>query len=215
MTKSEILEEAIRLHDEKKEAGKLMNGVAADCAVQTGLKKPQIMRLKDYSFYKGKGWEAGNPLSKEKGFKKGDKISPIFIKLQQVIQDMQAAGTLEDLKEYTEALEKVGIHITIDVKDPVAKDVKIVREQITNMKSYQLVKNEADERLDTELAEEADQETIAPKSKFKEIIGLLAKKQSDKVPEDLEDKLQEKVSFLEFYETAITNVIDDNFIDET
>jgi hypothetical protein len=198
------MQEAHRLHVEKKEASVSMNGIAAEAAERNGLVKQQMNRLKDYAYYHGSGWDNGDPLTLAKGAKFPDRVSPCFRKLAQVITDCQEAGCLEWLDEYFDALASRGITVTVDPKAPVAKDPDDVKSAVVAMKSYQaVICSNADEIV--ELGTTAEDMSFAPKQKFKELVGLYDRVNDGK---DVDDFVQDRVAFCELYESAVNRVHD-------
>ena len=199
-----VVKEAHGLHVEKTEASKTMNQVAAECATRQGLEKPQMIRIKDYNYYRGTGWANGDPIDFVKGTKFPDRVSPCFRRLAQVVSDLQDAGCLDLLDVYFAALEKRGIHVTVDPRPPVAKDPDDVKKTVASMGGYQsVICNNADKIVD--LGEVAEGLAFAPQNKFKELIAIYDRVQAGK---DVDDTVQKKVEFCELYENGLNQVND-------
>jgi hypothetical protein len=204
MTKNEILEEALRLSAEKKDANKAMRSAISEYSEANGIDKSVVSRCKDYAYYRGLGWNGDDPITKSaEKIKYADRVSPVFRKLLQIVNDMRDTGTIEDLEVYTTALEQYGIHILIDETDAVVQDVDEFRDVIRNCKGWQKVVCENNDEITDVLAEQAEEENFAPKNKFKEIVQLHERANAGK---DVGDQVNDKVLWTELYESALQTV---------
>jgi hypothetical protein len=206
MTEKELLEEAHQLHIEKIEASKAMNLEANDCAERNGIEKSIVLRLKDYRYYHGNGWEGGDPLTLEKGAKFADRVSPCFRRLALIIDDCQQAGTMDYLQEYIDAMETRGIHITIDPKPQVAKSADDVKHSVSSLGGYQAVICSNADKIRDECGEQAEEMDFAPKNKFKELVGFYHRQTEGK---DIHDPVMDRVAFCELYENALNKIHDE------
>lgn len=201
----DLLDETQRVEDEKKVASKAMNELAKDASTTLNADKATLKKCKDYVYYHKNGWVNGNPLDLDPEEKFKDRISPTFKKLRDIILDLQANGMTDLLNDYIGALEGYGIHLTIDAADPIVSDVDEIKEVIKSMCGYQKVICENADIIREEHSQESEDLNFTPKSKYKEIFGLYSRKMKGK---DIDDNVQDKVTFCEMYETALNEVND-------
>lgn len=201
----DLLDETRKVEDEKKVAAKAMNELAKDAANSLNADPSTLKKCKDYKYYYGRGWVNENPLELDKDEKFKDRISPTFKKLRDIILDLQANGMTDLLKPYIGALEGYGIHITIDEADPIVSDVEEIKEVIESMCGYQQVICENSDIIKEEHSPKSEELNFTPASKYKEVFGLYSRKMKGK---DIDDSIQDKVTFCEMYETALNEVND-------
>lgn len=201
----DLLDETSKIEDEKKVAAKAMNELAKDAAKTLNGDASVIKKCKDYSYYHGKGWVNGDPLNLDPDEKFKDRISPIMKKLRDIIVDLQANGMTELLTPYFSALEGYGIHVTLDEEVPTISDVNELKTVITSMCGYQQVICENSEIIKEEHSKKSEELNFTPASKYKEVFGLYSRKMKGK---DIDDSIQDKVTFCEMYETALNEVQD-------
>lgn len=203
----DLLNESIIALDEKKQAQKTINGLAKDAEEPLNIDKQTVKFCKNVYFAKGKGWVNKNPLSLDKDAKIKDKTSQLMIKLRDLILNLRRIGHLDWLKEYFDALCEDGIHITIDNEDQydVTSPAEI-EEVIKSMCAYQLVVDENSETIKEEHGQRSEDIDFAPKKNYPEVLGLYSKIQNGK---DVDDEYQDKITYLEMFESALNLVYDD------
>ena len=203
----DLLDESIIALDEKKQAQKTINGLAKDAEEPLNIDKQTVKFCKNVYFTKGKGWVNNNPLSLDKDAKIKDKTSQLMIKLRDLILNLRRIGHLDWLKEYFDALYEDGIHINIDNEDQydVTSPAEI-EEVIKSMCAYQLVVDENSETIKEEHGQRSEDIDFAPKKNYPEVLGLYSKIQNGK---DVDDEYQDKITYLEMFESALNLVYDD------
>ena len=130
-----------------------------------------------------------------------------MIKLRDLILNLRRIGHLDWLKEYFDALYEDGIHINIDNEDQydVTSPAEI-EEVIKSMCAYQLVVDENSETIKEEHGQRSEDIDFAPKKNYPEVLGLYSKIQNGK---DVDDEYQDKITYLEMFESALNLVYDD------
>ena len=203
----DLLDESIIALDEKKQAQKTINGLAKDAEEPLNIDKQTVKFCNNVYFAKGKGWVNNNPLLLDKDAKIKDKTSQLMIKLRDLILNLRRIGHLDWLKEYFDALCEDGIHITIDNEDQydVTSPAEI-EEVIKSMCAYQLVVDENSETIKEEHGQRSEDIDFAPKKNYPEVLGLYSKIQNGK---DVDDEYQDKITYLEMFESALNLVYDD------
>lgn len=203
----DLLNESIIALDEKKQAQKTINGLAKDAEEPLNIDKQTVKFCKNVYFAKGKGWVNKNPLSLDKDAKIKDKTSQLMIKLRDLILNLRRIGHLDWLKEYFDALCEDGIHIAIDNEDQYdVTSPDEIEEVIKSMCAYQLVVDENSETIKEEHGQRSEDIDFAPKKNYPEVLGLYSKIQNGK---DVDDEYQDKITYLEMFESALNLVYDD------
>jgi hypothetical protein len=205
---SELLEVSYDILKEKRSNTKQMGMIAGDVAKSQKIEKPVMLRCKDYSYYRGRGWLIGNPLELDPQEKFKDRVSPTFKKLLQIIDDLYAIGQEHMLDAYFDAMKANGVEINVTGKTQRVNDKDETWAAIENMSGFQVnICNLADELNfgATEVAENID---FCPKKEFKGVLSLYEKKTDEK--DSVDDTYQNKVTELEMTSTAYTNVYDEN-----
>ena len=119
----ELLNDAHDNLADKKQFTKAMKDTLKECGQTNNIEKKVLSHVKDYYHYKGANWQDGSPLKKNPNAEYKDKVSPVFIKLLNIFQDLEAVGDTAFLQPYVDALLPYGIKIEFDAKTP---DTKIV-----------------------------------------------------------------------------------------
>lgn len=213
MTDTELMKTALTLHETKDSANREMHSTAADTADNIGssdITKQTILRIKDYTYYRGRGWASPtDPIKRAPKGEEGeiekfpDRVSPCFRRLQTIIADLRSANMLDMLDVYLDALKSEGITITINTDaTPVISDTQRdgLKTAIETLSDYQrIICNTADELKD-ELGAEAEAINFSPKNKFKELVSLTYRKNNGK---DIIETVQDKLLATEMYENGL------------
>jgi len=193
---------------EKKAASKHMSTIAKDTAKMQKTEPQLLNRVKDYVYYRGRGW-LDNPLELDPQEKFKDRVSPTFKKLVQIIDDVYAVGQEDMLNDYLDYIRNErGIDIQVTGKAQVVKDKDDTWSAVQAMCGYQgTICALADEInfIHTEISEELN---FTAKKDFKEALGFYAKVQESKPSVD--DINQDKQLQLEMCGTAFNQIFDDS-----
>lgn len=188
----EILDEAYDNVSDKKQFTKTMKDTLKECGQTNGIDKKVLSHVKDYYHYKGANWLDGNPLQKNPDAEYKDKISPTFIKLLNIFQDLEAVGDTDFLKPYIEALAPFGIKIEFDAKTPDTKDsVEDIKNVILTASKYQTNIDELTKRIKEENATKSEEIGFVPKGSFNSVLSTFEKIKEAK---DVEDKVQQTIA---------------------
>jgi len=174
INKAQLYSDALQAHTKKTKASKVMNELFHAAQDSTGLDKKTLTALKDYRHYKGRGWENGDPLVKEKHELFPDRISGPFRSFKKVIENCAAGDKLDDLKPYLAALKQYGISVSFDkkiLKSHVADKEQLEKVLETGSNLQTIICENADE-IKFNLAPIADSADICPKKKFKELVSF-------------------------------------------
>jgi hypothetical protein len=202
-----LLNKSVNLLDEVKTARKSINTMAKDSEKSLGADASIVKSCKDMYYTKGKAWVGNDPLTLDKDEKVKDKISPVFIKLRDIVVDLQHIGHIEWLQEYLSAIEGYGIHIKIDDVAPTVNDPAEMEEVIKSMTGYQKVISDNSEEIKEKHAQKAEDINFSPKKEYTGVVGLYSKLINKK---DVDDAYQQKIADLESTETAY-NIVYDTF----
>lgn len=216
MTDIELMTTALTKHAAKVEATHNMHDTAADTVENLGdtnITKSLVLRIKDYLYYRGRGWASSvDPIKRaikdeeHPQEKFPDRVSPCFRRLVTIITDMRKANMLDELNVYLDALKAYGITITVDNShEPHISDVQRVglKAAIETMSLYQRIICETADELKDELGEAAESIKFSPKNKFKELVSLTYRKNNGK---EVDDKIHDKIYATELYENGLTSV---------
>ena len=169
-----------------------MNSIIKECAEKNGLEKSAVKRVVGYHHYSGKNWLNGDPLQKDTQSKEKDKVSPVFIKLVQIVEDLAALGDKDFLEPYLKAVLNKGIKIEIDYgtanlnesADDILDQIASASKKMTNVDTLA-------ETLKETNAVKAEEIGFTPKKNFMNVLGVFEKIKNDK---DVEDAVQEGVA---------------------
>lgn len=211
-TAYDVVEESIGSLEDKKRYSKEMNHRLKDASKEAGIDTGALKRVKDYVYYKGKAWVDGDPfvLGKEK---LKDKLSPLFIRLHQVIDDVYAVGQPEILAEYLKKLETFGIRIVLTDFAPsqATSNSDACADAIADAIGYQKSIHVLNDRINEEDAPKAESLGFGPRREYNKLISLLADKRDGK---DIDDKIQEIQTNLLFAQQSYTDVMNDSVNDD-
>lgn len=206
LSADECIVEGLKCHNDKKELRREMYSIAKSCSEQTGIDVKAILSAKDYLHYKGNGWgEDCIEKSKDKT-KYPDRISPVFRKLFEIINNCYSTGIEEELKCYFDAIKLRGITITVDetmFNTPDTTNTDMVKGSLNEMDNVQSVICEKNDYMNDVLAEDAEHANLSPKNKYKQIIQLAAKKQDGK---DIDDKVQDEYLKMELFTNGLEKI---------
>ena len=200
----ELITDSLDTLTDKKRYSKTMNQIIKDCSKEIGVDKKALKKVNSYYHYKGADWENKNPLKKDKDAKYKDKVSPIFIKLLEVVENLREVGDYEFLKPYLTALEEFGIHITIDeTKKSDENKTERIKEVLDSASKLQTNVDTLTEELKEEKSSESEELNFTPKSSFINILGFLDKINEGK---NIEDKIQDNFTQLAMLNNAFTYI---------
>lgn len=215
MTTKELMKTALATHEIKETATRDMHDIAADTAKNIAdhrITKQTVLRIKDYMFYRGRGWaNETDPIKREpKGEDRSiekfpDRVSPCFRRLATIVTDLRSADMLDTLDVYLEALKEYGITISIDEETFGLNDNQRegLKSAIDTLSTYQATICNAADELKDELGEIAETINFSPKNKFKELVSFNFRKLNGK---DVDDKLHDKILATELYENGLTSI---------
>lgn len=188
----ELLDDALDNVSEKKQFMKTMKDTLKECGTLNGIDKKALAHVKDYYHYKGANWQDGNPLKKNTQAEYKDKISPTFIKLLSIFQDLEAVGDTAFLQPYVDALAPYGIKIEFDAKTPDTKEsLKDIKEKIETASKYQTNIDELTKLIKEENAVKSEDIGFTTKSGFNSVLNTYEKIKEGK---DVNDKVQQNIA---------------------
>jgi len=204
-TESELLNESNEIFEQKKTAAKHMNLIATETAKLQKVQKSFLNRLKDYYLYQGDGWIANDPFNIDKEAPTHDKISLLFIKFLQVVEDLRSADCLDFLDPYIQAMDSNGIKIYINPGKMLVSDKDETLDAIDSMGAFQKQINALSKEIKEIKAVEADQIHLTAKSEFPKLLSFYNAIESGK---ERDDFYQDKIADLNLREHGYTSVMD-------
>ena len=194
----EVLEKGIKTLEDTILRRDMMNQTAKDTAEVTGVTKSDLMKMKDYIHYRGRGWgndaldkpEKDEETPKEKY---PDRVSPAFRNLCQIIEVMYKCGKEDLLDVYIEAAKHRGVEITVDgssFETPNDGEKIVIASALEIMDPLQSRICENNDYINDTLAPAAENQNVTPKNKFKKIVALKHRIENGK---DLSDKIQDEL----------------------
>lgn len=196
----ELLDDSLETLADKKKFSKTMNTIIKDCAKKNDVDPKAIKAVSLYKHYAGSNWVNNNPLEKDKDAKEKDKVSSIFIKLFEVVENLRAIGDKEFLKPYINALAEKGIKIDIDFED-TNKNVDEIMEVIDSASKLKTNIDTLTEELKETKSIEAEELSFTPKSSFVSVLGILDKINNGK---EMNDVLQNRFTEITMLNNAYT-----------
>ena len=188
----ELLDDALDNVSDKKQFSKNMKDILKNCGMINGIDKKVLSHVKDYYHYKGANWQDGNPLKKNPQAEYKDKISPTFIKLLSIFQDLEAVGDTDFLQPYIDALLPYGIKIELDAKSPDTKEsLEDIKRTIETASGYQTNVDELTKRIKEENAQKSEDIGFTTKSTFNSVLSTYEKIKEGK---DVNDKVQQNIA---------------------
>lgn len=187
----ELLDDALDNVSDKKQFSKNMKDILKNCGMINGIDKKALAHVKDYYHYKGANWLDGNPLKKNPQAEYKDKISPTFIKLLSIFQDLEAVGDTDFLQPYIDVLLPYGIKIELDAKTPDTKEsLEDIKKTIETASRYQTNVDELTKRIKEENAQKSEDIGFTTKSAFNNVLSTYGKIKEGK---DVNDKVQQNI----------------------
>jgi hypothetical protein len=208
-TESELLTESNEIYEQKKQTAHHMNVIATETAKMQKVQKSLLNRLKDYYLYQNNGWVANDPLQLDKAALTYDKVSPIFIRLMQVIEDLRAVECLNFLDPYIQALDSKGVKVYINPGKMLVSDKEDVLNAINSMGAFQKQINALDKEIKEVKSLEAEDINLTTKSEFAKLVAFYNKKENKGI-EAVEDQYQDLVTDFTLRETGYTKIFDES-----
>jgi len=205
---NKLLQEALGITQEKKEASQQMNDLAKERAENIGLTKAQLLAIKDYKHYKGRGWGSDALDKSEEKVSYPDRVTPTFRKLVEIVKNLQDANMIDFLEPYLEACASRGVKITFDLEKSAVQDIvnnTLLDNTLDEMDALQCTICELNDRITDGLAPAAQEEHYVPKSKFKNVVEH-AYRIINKNKEKAEEKIDEQVADNNLYNSALDDV---------
>lgn len=195
------------LADEKRYA-KEMNDILKDAAKECNVSKSLIKRMMNYAHYKKSGWVGNDPLTLDPQVEIKDKMSLVFIKFVNLLQDVKSAGMDDILNEYIEKLKSIGILIDFSGLNPpeVASDSYRVQESIESASKLLDRIIFLSNKISKEDAVKAEELGFGPKNEYSKLVKLYAKKKDGK---EIDDEIQQIQTNLLFAQTSYSQVAND------
>lgn len=191
----EKLIEAQPLVEGKVQKIKSQSEIAESASDEFKISKVAIWKYKDYSYYKGRGWTT-SPIAKPDSDEKfKDKISPCFRRLLDIVNTCKTCGDLTILDDYLEAMEKVGITITINPAGLNQINQEDFQSRIEGMKDLQKgICENADALRD--MGPAAEEDKLCKSTRFKKLAEEYYKLSSNcseikkqKIRDDMKDEV--------------------------
>lgn len=198
----DLLDDAAETSDSKKQFAKTMKATLKECAEKNNIDKKSLTHIKDYYYYQGKNWLNGDPLLKDKEAKQKDKISPTFIKLLEIFEDLEQIGDIGFLKPYTDALLTHGIKIEFDAAQPTTNDsLEVIKGTLQTACKYQTNIDTLNEQLKEESAKQAEDIGFVPKGTFMKVLSTYEKIKAEKnVEDDVQKNIEKSLMVSEAYQ---------------
>lgn len=206
LTKDDVIANGINCHYDKKYNSKEMNTSAKLCSEETGIDKKSVMKVKDYIYYKGRGWGDTCLTKSEDKEKYPDRVAPTFRRLLEIVTNCYATGKEDLICDYVDELEKQGIKLIIDenmFSQPDNDTKETVDRYLQAMEVYQTNICEQNDYMTDVLAEQAEAIDLSPKNKYKQIIQLAAKKLEGK---DINDKVNDEYEKTGLYINGLAKI---------
>lgn len=184
-----LFNRANKILTEKKETGYKMNSLAKEKAKIFEVGKDTLIRVKDYQHYRGNGWVDGDPLKKDPDIpcRFPDRVSPIFMKLVDLYNDLSKTGRLEDLEPYLKSLKEKGLTIVSTL--PVADRREDLDETVNELDGLQGKICSLANAIRDDIKPRAEEMKIVPKRDFDEVLELYHNKFKGKDTEDKANKM--------------------------
>lgn len=201
----EILQKGLDITKQKKVSSQKMNLIAKSTAKAVGLRKEQLIALKDYQHYYGRGWGVDAISKSDKSVKFPDRVSPTFRKLVEIVTNLRDADMLDFLAPYLEACEKHGVKITIEINKVERSNKAKLQSVIDKLDDIQSIICDCNNKIVDTLAPQAVKEGFAPKGKFKDLVErAYALTNGNKVHQIA--KIDEQIKTNKHYTTALDEV---------
>lgn len=190
----DLIESSLGDFNDKKMYNKNMSQRLKEAATASKVDAAMLRRCKDYLHYRKLGW-LGGPLELDPKEKFKDRVSPVFIKLLAIIDDLMSLGKENLLDVYMDALAEKGIKIDYSEHIPTnptasPDDAWEAVEFGSQMQGY--IRTLAD-RIRDEDSVKAEELGFGPKNEYPKLIQLLDRKKNGN---DIEDTVQDKFTKL-------------------
>lgn len=202
---NEILQKGLDVTEQKKSASRTMNRIAKSTAKTVGLRKEQLIALKDYQHYHGRGWGDDAISKSSESVKFPDRVSPTFRKLVEIVKNLRDADMLDFLAPYLEACEKHGVKISIEIDTVERTDKTKLQSIIDKLDDIQNTICDCNNEIVDSLAPQAVEEGFAPKGKFKDLVERAYALTNGNKKLQLE-KIDVQIEINEHYSTALDEV---------
>lgn len=206
----DIIDSSLDALAEKNSYSHDMSQAFRNAEKSTGVPAQTLRRVKDYKYYKGNGW-GSNPLELDKEEKFKDRVSPIFRRLVQLINDIKQTDQAELLDDYLNYLSSIGIKIDFSgfIPDVRTSDKSASDEAIDIGCSLQSSICKLADKIRDEDSEEALNQNFGPAKEYPKLISLYYRK--TRKGKDIEDKTQEKLMNLNLASESYEMIQMDSF----
>lgn len=202
---NEILQKGLDVTEGKKSASRTMNRIAKSTAIAVGLRKEQLIALKDYQHYHGRGWGDDAISKSSEKVKFPDRVSPTFRKLVEIVTNLRDADMLDFLAPYLEACEKHGVKITIEINKVERTNKAKLQSVIDKLDDIQSIICDYNNEIVDNLAPQAVEDGFAPKGKFKDLVERAYALTNGNKERQLE-KIDEQIKTNVHYSNALDEV---------
>lgn len=208
-TAYDVVEDSLGTFNDKKNYNKQMNSKFRDASKIAKIDAARLRRTKDYVHYKKMGWIDNNPFELNPQEKFKDRVSPIFIKLITLIDDIKSLGMDYIVQEYFDKLDAMGIHIDYSEYVPTAvpENLDACQEAIEYGNKLQGSICTLADKIRDEDSVKAEELGFGPKKEYVKLISLLADKRDGK---DIDDKIQQIQTDLIFAQSSYEEVSTDS-----
>lgn len=193
-----VIEEGIKTLEDTILRRDMMQQTAKDTAEITGVTKQMLMKMKDYLYYRERGWgedclDKYKPEEGEAREKYPDRVSPTFRNLCEIVNTMYCCGQEDKLDVYIEAAKRRGVEIIPHrEKFECANEAEkiAIQSALDIMLPLQTCLVNNNDYITDKLAPAAENQNVTPKSKFKKVIAMKHRIENGK---DLSDKIQDEL----------------------
>ena len=193
-----VLEQGIKTLEDSILHREMMHQTAKDTAELSGVSKQDLIKMKDYLYYRGRGWgnDALDKYKPEEGEAKEkypDRVSPAFRNVCEIIEIMYKCGQEDKLDAYINAAKNRGVEINVNVSKFVrANEAEkiVISSALDIMLPLQTCLCNNNDYINDKLAPAAENQNVTPKSKFKKVISMKHRIEAGK---DLSDKIQDEL----------------------
>lgn len=195
-----VIEEGVKQHENKVMYSDMMKTIVNDTLeVVPNLERSQLVKVKDYIHYRGRGWGEDALDKSEDKEKFPDRVSPAFRRIAEIIENMYACGKKELLDVYVGALKKRGISIEVDESkfvEPNEAEKVIISSALESLDPLQTKICECNDYMTDVLAPAAENQNVTPKSKFKKIVLYTYRNNRGKdIADNVEDDILENIMY--------------------
>ena len=193
-----VIEEGIKTLEDSILRREMMHQTAKDTSEITGVSKQNLIKMKDYLYYRGRGWgddalDRYKPEEGETREKYPDRVSPAFRNVCEIIDTMYNCGQEDKLDVYLEAAKRRGVEIVVHPEHfERANDAEkiAIQSALDVMLPLQTCLCNNNDYMNDKLAPAAENQNVTPKSKFKKVVAMKHRIDAGK---DLSDKIQDEL----------------------